>query len=597
MLSYSFSKECPAALRQSFLLQAREAFTIGLLTKAEGELVASKQELHTFLKAAYSLAITHKWLGALTEVVAQAIQACQKALANFYDYDTDIKDKDKLCAEIMQLVAQVKQLLRVEPFHNSDKGSFIPDSYRNIKDTTVNFTLEGFARVMQRFQKYHASLCEETNTRCKRSRGEIDGVRLCITALGTTIGTLSTECQTEACRASRDAPKREEPKQQCSDLSAVQQPQRPDMCTTVGSTDDLGSSWQNFSLSISGSPIPSSSVYTGSIAIEANAGNQSCMEIKVDDDSSDSKRHLQGCNSDINSHMVSRSEVSAASSSNASSDLERFEVIQARIETVDTEEDWVTDVAGVPHKPLGDKGAAETPLQLSLRTSFTSLSDSFSSQSSWEKVDFNPTEVKKNQTSGLSKVGTGQSQMSQGSDGSFCILEALDSESTDSALDPAHKSHTSQWECRDLNRPQPLESHHIDPNMDTEVDSVSVHPASKTAGVHPNLSQFTPEQLASTKASTESSFEMLRENQRRCSSTENGNTPQRTNPSCYNCINGSTVAGVVPERQYSLSQQDYQALLAGVCHECLLMRFHSDKIQFKLQKYRSAYSKLHVSLM
>lgn len=328
MLSYSFSKECPAALRQSFLLQAQEAFTIGLLTKAEGELVASKQELHTFLKAAYSLAITHKWLGALTEVVAQAIQACQKALANFYDYDTDLKDK--LCSEIMQLVAQVKQLLQVEPFHNSEKGSFIPDSYRNIKDTTVNFTLEGFAKVMQRFQKYHASLCEETNTRCKRSRDEIDGVRLCITALGTTIGTLSTECQTD--RAPRDAPNREEPKQQCSDLSAVQQPQRPHMCTTIGSTDDLGSSWQNFSLSISGSPIPSSSAYTGSIAIKANAGNQSCMEIEVDDDSSDSKRHLQGCNSDINSHMVSRSERSATSSSDASSDLERFEVIQARID-------------------------------------------------------------------------------------------------------------------------------------------------------------------------------------------------------------------------------------------------------------------------
>ncbi|KAK5893784.1 hypothetical protein CgunFtcFv8_006623 [Champsocephalus gunnari] len=193
LLSYSFSVECPATQRQSFLLQAREAFSIGLLTKAEGELVTSKQELHTFLKAAYSLTVTHKWLGTPSSVVAKATEACQKVLAHFYDYsNAETQHKDSLCGEITQLVAQVKLLLRVDPFNNSEKGSFIPDSYRNIEDTSVDFTLEGFAKVMRKFQKYHASLCDTTNTNCK---GAKEGVTLCITALGTTIG---TECGTEA---------------------------------------------------------------------------------------------------------------------------------------------------------------------------------------------------------------------------------------------------------------------------------------------------------------------------------------------------------------------------------------------------------------
>lgn len=616
MLSYSFSVECPATLRQSFFLQAREAFTIGLLTKAEGELVTSKQELHTFLKAAYSLTITHKWLGTPQEVVVQATQACQKALANFYDYDVDTQDKDGLCAEIMHLVTQVKQLLQVEPFHNSDKGSFIPDSYRNIKDTSVNFTLEGFTKLMQRFQKYHASLCETTNAKCKRTRDEIDGARLCITALGTTIGTLNTECQTEACKVSKDTPKGEEPQERGSDSSAVHPPQKSDLCTTLGSTDNPGSSWQNFSLSSSGSPIPSSSGYTGSIAIkcEANSSNQSCMTTEVDDERSDSmlqsanknhKQDLQGCKSGVSSHTVLRSAISATSSSNASSDSERFEMIQAGIETLGTEEDWVTDVAGVLQKPSGAEGAAQSLSQLTLRTSSSSLSDSFSSQSSWEKisVDLNSPTVRKPQPNSLSKAGTSQSSKSPESDLSG-LLETLDSESTDSAHDSTHKNHTSRRESRDLSMPRPLESLHVDPNMDTDVDSVSVKPASRISLVtpHPNLSQFVPEQCASTDTSTESSFEMLEENQSRhqysdSTSIEKANVPQMKNPLCYNCIKQSTVAGVVPERQYWLSQQDYQALLAGVCHECLLKRLHSGKSQFKLKKHRTAYSKFELELM
>ncbi|XP_070785829.1 alpha-protein kinase 1 [Enoplosus armatus] len=612
LLSYSFSVECPASQRQSFLLQAREAFEIGLLTKAEGELVTSKQELHSFLKAAYSLTAAHRWLGTPQDVEVQATQACQKALANFYDYcQADTQDKDGLCAEIMHLVAQVKLLLRVEPFLNSDKGSFIPDSYRGIKDTPVNFTLECFAKVMQRFQKYHESLCETTNTNCKGGKEEIDGSRLCITSLGTTIGTLNTECSTEACKVSKDTPKGEEPQPRGSNSSAVHPPQKSDL--TLGSTDSLGSSWQNFSLSSSESHRPSSSGYTGSIAIEleANASNQCFLTTEVDDDRSDSmlqtadknknkKRDLQGCNSGVSSHTVQTSAIPATSSSNASGDSEKFEVIQAGVETLGIGEDWMTDVVGTPAKPSEDEGAAQSSSQLTIRTSSSSLSDSFSSQSSWEKIsDMNSPTNRRPQPSSLSRAGTSQSSKSSESNESFFLLETLDSETNDSAPDPTHKNHTSVWEFRASSKPQPLESRNVDPNMDTEVDSVSAKPATKNSLATPNLSQFVPRQCASTETSTESSFEMLEENPsgHQCSevtSTEKVTVPQRKNPLCHSCLKHSIVAGVVPERQYLLSQHDYQALLAGVCHECLLKRLHSDKTQFEPKKHRTAYSALHL---
>lgn len=608
LLSYSFSVECPASQRQSFLLQAREAFAIGLLTKAEGELVTSKQELHTFLKAAYSLNVAHKWLGTPQEVVVQATHACQKALENFYDYcSADTQDKDSLCAEIMHLVAQVKLLLRVEPFLNSDKRSFIPDSYRNIKDAMVRFTLEGFGKVMQRFQKYHASLCEATNTNCKRTSDEIDGVRLpvCITALGTTIGTLNTECSTETCKVSL---KGEEPQQRGTKLSAVHPLQKPELSSTVESTDDLGSSWQNFSLSVSGSPRPSSSGYTGSSAVEheANARNESLLTTEVDDRSDNilqsadknKKRDLQGHNSGVSSHTVPTSAIPATSSSNASGDSEKFEVIQAGIETRGTEEDWMTSVVDVALKPSIVEGAAQSLSQLALKTSSSSLGDSFGSQSSWEKIPgdlISPTNRKPQPSSHL-KAGTkGQSSKSPDSDGSFFLLETLDSESSDSAHDPTHKTHSSGWDFK------PLQSRNVDPNMNTEVDSVSVKPEAKNslAVPHTNLSQFIPEQCASTETSSESSFEILEEHQTghqrsEVTSSEKVNVPQVKNPLCYSCLKHSTVAGVVPESQYLLSQQDYQALLAGVCHECLLKRLCSDKIQFKLKAHRTAYSALHL---
>ncbi|KAF7658457.1 hypothetical protein LDENG_00012660 [Lucifuga dentata] len=604
LLSYSFSMECPSSQRQSFLLQAREAFAIGLLTKVEGELVTSKQELHTFLKAAYSLVVTHKWLGTSPEDLAEATQACQKALTHFYDYcHADSQDRDSLCAQIMHLVGQVKIVLQVEPFLNSDKGSFIPDGYRNIENKSVNFSLEGFAKVMQGFQKYHASLCGTSDTNCKGSNEEVDGAKLCITALGTTIGTLSTDCSTETCKIPKDACKGDQPQQKISDSFAMDPPQKFELCTTLRSTDDLGSSWHNLSLS-SGSPRPSSSGCTGSsvhaVEHKGSMSDQSCLTTEVEDDSVQEHpdKHKRR-DRVVGFHTFPGSSILVSSSSNTGSDSDKFEMGEAAIETLNSEEDGVT--AG-PLKPPVTRAAEQSLSQLTLRTSSSSLSDSFSSQSSWEKISadlLSPTNRDIQLT--LSKPGSGQSSKSPDSDGSFFLLDTFDSKTSSSANDPTYKNTTFGLESGPLLKPQPLQSLDVDPNAETEIDSLPVNPEPATKHSYefpqPNLEKSVMEQCIPTKTSTDSSFEMLEaagHPQRKLASTENRNLPQMKNPLCYSCVNQSIVGSVVPDKQYLLSQQDYRALLAGVCHECLLKRLQSNKMLFKLKTHTTAYNALHL---
>lgn len=575
--------ECPDSQRKSFLLKAGEAFAIGLLTKSEGELITSKQELHTFLKATYSLAIAHKWLDTPQEVVAQAMRACQKGLAIFYDYcHADTEARARLCVEIMNLVAQVKRLLRVEPSLISDKGSFIPDSYRIIQDMSVNFTLEGFFKVMQRFHKYHASLCKTANSKCRGTKDKTDGAKLCITALGTTIGTLNTECVTETSAVSKDTPKG-------SDSPVVPSPQKPDLCTTLESTDNLGSSWQNLSFSSSGSPRPSSSGYTRSSATEreSNPRNPSCLTTEIENEESESIPQTTDKNK---AQSVPRVAMPSTSSSSVSNNSGGFEVIQAGIETLDTAEDWIDGVASLAQNPLANEGAPESLSQLILNSSSSSLSESFSSQSSWEKISAESPTNRKHQPNSLPNTGTGKISMSPESDGSFFLLETLDSESGDSVHGAVYKNHVPGGERHSTS---PLESLHLHPKMDTEIDSVPMKPDVKNTfqKPQPNISQST-----STEPSTNSSFEMLEDNLNgnQCSevpSTEKANVPQRKNPSCYSCQKYNIVAAAATKRQYSLSRHDYQALLAGVCNECLLKRLHSNKTQFKLRENKTSYSK------
>ncbi|KAK7171293.1 hypothetical protein R3I94_001285 [Phoxinus phoxinus] len=158
LLSYSFSKKCPVEDQRTYLALAKEAFEIGLLTKTAGDAVTSKLELHTFLKAAYCLATTHRWISGESETVLAATSVCREALTLFVKYCA--RADSSLCPEIMGRIQQIKSLLKVETFRNSDSHSFIPDSYRSMEFGTVLFVLGDFAKSLDVFGKHHKSVCE-----------------------------------------------------------------------------------------------------------------------------------------------------------------------------------------------------------------------------------------------------------------------------------------------------------------------------------------------------------------------------------------------------------------------------------------------------
>lgn len=526
-------------------------------------MVTSKQELHTFIKAAYSLAVTYKWLdvGLSQEVLDEVMQICRDALAQFSNYDSDANGRDGLCAEIMKLISQVKIQLQVKPFQNSNCGSFIPDSYRNIKESSASFTPEYFARLLQRFQKYHASLCDTTHTKCRNSE-QIGSEGFCITALGTTVDPLNTECRTEAC----PPPKTLKQVQEAKHLKF-------ELCTTQGCTEEapsLDSSWQKLSLSNSGSNCSSGFRGGSDIVQENKLSNQSCAttETDVDDldvipksgdfqDESKSNKLLS------TPYKVTSSSTPSASSFSQNRVSEALEVMQAGIETIGTEEDWVNMTHAMLHKP-GPDGTAQHPSQMTPKTSSSSPSDSFTFQSSWEKVSpsFSDATARKQQTQ--SKEETGQTSNSSELDGSFFRFETVNSESLDFGGDSMRQNHTSQ-------------------------QKISAHKKAFTSQ-KPNAQLCT-----STQSSTGSSYDFLVENQDEHQTShdkpnEKASVAGIRNSLCFNCKFG-IFANIANESQYTLSQQDLKALLAGVCHDCLLKRLHSESSKFKLQKHQTAHSK------
>lgn len=554
-----------------------------MLTKAQDEVVTSKQELHTFIKAAYSLAVAYKWLSAASEdVLNEVMQICRTALSHLSNY---ANDKDGLCAEIMKLISQVKIQLQVKPFRNSNYGSFIPDSYSIMKEFSASFTPESFAHLLQRFQKYHASLCNTTYTKC-RSSDQIGSERFCITAIGTTVDPLNTECQTETCPPPKTFKQVQEAKQPTQHLKF-------ELCTTEGYTEEtqsLDSSWQKPSLGNSGSF--RSSGYRGSsdIVREDKLSNQGCAttESCVDDLDNIPEYDDRQSKSKSNKLLLSLSEVMSSATATTSSlsgtrVSEKLEVIQAHIETLGTEGDWVNVTSTMLQKPPGPDGNVEHITQLTPKTTSGSLSDSFTSQSSWEKVspDFSYATARKQQLNTQSKVETSQTGKSSESDGSFFLLETVNSDCFDLSRDSMQQNHVPQREIRDSSSPQQLQGF--------GVEQVSAH---KKALMRLKLN---PQLCTSTEPCTESSYNFLVKNQdeyQTCNDKPNGKAciAEIGNSLCFSCKYG-IFANIANESQYWLSQQDYKALLAGVCHDCLLKRLHSEKSKFKLKKHQTAHSK------
>lgn len=645
LLSYSFSMECPSSEKQSYLLQAKEAFEIGLLTKTEGHLVTSKQELHTFVMAAYSLLVTHKWLGSPVDIRART--ACKEAVEKLYTYfHTDNQEKDDLSIEVVNLVTHVKSLLSIEPFPNSDKGSFIPDSYRSIHERKLSFTLDGFSQMIRRFQQYHASVCESSETGCKRMSVErVEGLHsgLCITALGT----LDTEHASENYKPHTDSHSAEFNIQIQLNVSDPQ-PQCPEgqefFCPTLGSTDvppsvsadkipskpvgksneravvensslnhSLASSWQNIATDSTGTPPSQRGSQERDVLNRGDVQYQCdpfCLSTEASEDGSEmglrpfgeSKDRTGNCGRPVfNPSERSSPPSQVTSCPHTGGYIQPFEVLNQQMETVMSDELW----------PAGNGlGVAATQSQspAKSRTPSSSLSDSVGSLSSWEKLSpihpccpiispgamvnthplLLPQSLANPELLDKSSLET-QNTKSPTTDQSFVHIETTNGPISGAALE-------TEMGFVVVSHPQNQYSFSVDP----ETASVPIGPDPRGSDHYrpqPALKESSPEQCLSTEMG--SSFELIEKEIKHLNIDEQSGdveeqNPSHINPSCYTCQNHGMVGSVVPGKQYLLTQLDYNAFLAGLCHGCLLKRLQSNMTQFKLRKHQSAYNALQL---
>ncbi|NXM67358.1 ALPK1 kinase, partial [Serilophus lunatus] len=202
LLSYSHSKDCPSEKRKFYLYEAKESFEIGLLTKRDQSPITSKQELHSFIKAAFCLTTVHRWLYGESEGLCEVSQLCREALGKLHLYSTSLpkeEEKGVLAKEIMSLITSVKKRLRVESFPNSDARSYVPDSYKGTVQKSVLRGGTSFEKILARHSQHHLSVCQVFENTCrihKTAPGESQ-VGACITTLRTETKTTETVCITE----------------------------------------------------------------------------------------------------------------------------------------------------------------------------------------------------------------------------------------------------------------------------------------------------------------------------------------------------------------------------------------------------------------
>ncbi|XP_078398976.1 alpha-protein kinase 1 [Cetorhinus maximus] len=184
LLSYSFKRERTEEERQFYLSQAKEAFEIGLLTKRRGELITSKQELHGFVKAAFSLTTVHNWLTDKSENLKEARQLCKEAMKRLYLYST--QTLEALAQEIMELISQVKVHLQIKDLCNSDVKSYVPDHYKHYWDKPIVKGRMTFDKVLERHAQYHTTICTVFERTCRRQLNSKEiSAHSCITAFKT----------------------------------------------------------------------------------------------------------------------------------------------------------------------------------------------------------------------------------------------------------------------------------------------------------------------------------------------------------------------------------------------------------------------------
>ncbi|XP_071600148.1 alpha-protein kinase 1 [Heliangelus exortis] len=202
LLSYSHSKDCPPEKRRFYLSEAKESFEIGLLTKDGNSPITSKQELHSFIKAAFCLITVHRWLHGDSEKLHEVSQLCREALGKLHSYSTSLKEEEEkgvLAKEIMSLITAVKKHLQVESFPNSDARSYIPDSYKATVGKPLLPPEVSFEKILAVHSQHHLSICQVFEETCRGHKATPGGTQggACVTALRTETNSTDLVCTTE----------------------------------------------------------------------------------------------------------------------------------------------------------------------------------------------------------------------------------------------------------------------------------------------------------------------------------------------------------------------------------------------------------------
>ncbi|KAM9678631.1 alpha-protein kinase 1 isoform 1-T2 [Trichechus inunguis] len=199
LLSYISSDDCPPEMKKFYLCEAKEAFEIGLLTKGDDEPVFGKQELHSFVKAAFCLTTVHRRLHGETETVRAASQLCREAMGKLYTFSTSSgsQDREALSREIMSLITQVKDHLQVQSFPNLDGKSYVPESFKSSLDKLLLHEQVDFQKILETFSQHHTSVCEVFENTCGNNKNKPKDTGICITALKTETKNTDTVSTTE----------------------------------------------------------------------------------------------------------------------------------------------------------------------------------------------------------------------------------------------------------------------------------------------------------------------------------------------------------------------------------------------------------------
>ncbi|KAM8939433.1 alpha-protein kinase 1 [Pelodytes ibericus] len=207
LLSYSLSQVCPTEKRMHYLSEAKESFEIGLLTKKQGDVVTSKQELHSFVKSAFCLASVHRWIHTDSVYEKDVSLLCTEAMEKLAKYSmlTDKEEKGHLAFDIINLVGSIKDYLKVLPFTSSDECSYVPDGYKDCLKKDILNEKVTFSKVLDMFSHHHQSVCNAFESTCRNHRSlEVLGKSgACVTALKT-LDTVST-MEDISCRTAGDS--------------------------------------------------------------------------------------------------------------------------------------------------------------------------------------------------------------------------------------------------------------------------------------------------------------------------------------------------------------------------------------------------------